>query len=67
MRKHRIQNIIVEHLVSSMEEKETVLETVETYDSVPKKLQLQLEFKKLEMQERLEMEKSQRQEREQQG
>ena len=66
MRKHQIQNIIVEHLVSLKVFEETVLETVEASDPELKKLQLQLEFKKLEMQERLEMEEKQRQEREQQ-
>ena len=66
MRKHQIQNIIVEHLVSLKVFEETVLETIETSDSELKKLQLLLEFKKLEMQERLEMEEKQRQEREQQ-
>ena len=59
MRKH--QRITVKYTVSLK-----VLETVETSDSELKKLQLQLEFKKLEMQERLEMEEKQRQEREQQ-
>ena len=44
----------------------TVLETFETSDSELKKLHLQLEFKKLEMQESLEMEEKKRQEREQQ-
>lgn len=66
MRKHQIQDIIVKHLVSTQVFQETVLETYETSDSELKKLQLQLEFKKLEMQERLEMEEKQRQEREQQ-
>ena len=65
MRKHQIQNIIVKHLVSSKFFDEIVLETVETSDSKLKKLQLQMEFKKLKMQERLEMEENQRQEREQ--
>ena len=46
MRKHQIQNIVVEHLVSLKVFDETVLETVETSDSELKKLQLQLEFKK---------------------
>ena len=64
MRKH--QSIIVKNIVSLKVLEETVLETVETSDSELKKLQLQLEFKKLEMQERLEMEEKQRQEREQQ-
>ena len=63
MRKHQIQNIIVELLVSLKVFEETVLEKVETSDSELKKLQLQLEFKKLEMQERLEMEEKQRKER----
>ena len=49
MRKHQIQNIIVEHLVSLKVFEETVLETVEASDPELKKLQLQLEFKKLEM------------------
>ena len=66
MRKHHIQNIIVEHLVSLKDFEEIVLETVETSDSDLRKLQLQFEFKKLEMQERIEMEEKQRQEREQQ-
>ena len=66
MRKHHIQNIIVEHLVSLKDFEETVLETVETSNSDLRKLQLQFEFKKLEMQERLKMEEKQRQEREQQ-
>lgn len=63
MRKHQIQNIIVEHLVSLKVFEEPVLETVKTSDSALKKLQLQLEFKKLEMEERLEMEDRERQER----
>ena len=46
MRKHQIQNVVVEHLVSLKVFDETVLETVETSDSELKKLQLQLEFKK---------------------
>ena len=46
MRKHQIQNIVVEHLVSLKVFNETVLEIVETSDSELKKLQLQLEFKK---------------------
>ena len=50
MRKHQIQRIIFKHLVSLQVFKETVLETVETSDSELKKLQLQLEFKKLEIQ-----------------
>ena len=62
-RKHQIQNIIVKLLVSLKVFEETVLETVERSDSELKKLQLQLEFKKLEMQERLEMEEKQRKER----
>ena len=66
MRKHQIQNVIVDHLVSFKVSEETVLETVEKSDSELKQLQPQLEFKKLEMQERLEMEEKQRQEREQQ-
>ena len=57
MRKHQIQNI-VEHLVSFKVFEQTVLETVETSDSELKKLQLQLEFKKLEMQEGLRWKKS---------
>ena len=65
MQKHQIQDIVVKHLVSVQVFEETVLETFETSDSEFKKLQLQLEFKKLEMQERLEMEEKQRQEREQ--
>ena len=67
MRKHQIQNIIVKHLVSLKVFEETVSEKVETSDSELKKLQPQLEFSKLQMQERLEMEEKQRQEREQQG
>ena len=66
MRKHQIQNTIVKHLVNLKVFEGTVLETVETSDSELKKLQLQLEFKKLGMQERLEMEEKLRQEREQQ-
>ena len=66
LQKHQIQDIIVEKLVSLKVFKETVLETVETSDSELKKLQLQLEFTKLEMQEGLQMEEKQRQEREQQ-
>mgnify|MGYP000123268418 CR=1 FL=1 len=66
MRKHQIQNIIVKHLVNLKVFEGTVLETDETSDSELKKLQLQLEFKKLGMQERLEMEEKLRQEREQQ-
>ena len=49
MRKHQIQNIIGEHLVSLKVFEETVLETVEASDPELKKLQLQLEFKKLEI------------------
>ena len=66
MRKHQIQNIIVKYLVNLKVFEGTVLETVETSDSELKKLQLQLEFKKLGMQERLEMEEKLRQESEQQ-
>ena len=66
MRKHQIQKLIVKHLVSLKVFEETVLETVETSHSELKKVQLQLEFKKLETQERHEMEEKQRQEREQQ-
>ena len=65
MRKHQIQSIIVKHLVTLKVFEETVLETVETSDSELKKLQLQLEFKKLGIQERLEMEEKKMQEREQ--
>ena len=57
---------MVKHLVSVQVFKETVLQTVETSDCDLKKLQLQLEFKKLEMQERLETKEKQRQERDQQ-
>ena len=60
-RKHQIQNTIVKLFVSLKVFEEAVLETVETSDSVLKKLQLQLEIKKLE---RLAMEEKQRQERE---
>ena len=66
MRKHQIQNIIVKHLVSLKVFEEVFSEKVETSDSGLKNLQLQLEFKKLQMQERLEMEEKQTQEREQQ-
>ena len=61
LRKHQIQNTIVKLFVSLKVFEETVLETVETSDSVLKKLQLQLEIKTLG---RLEMEEKQRQERE---
>ena len=61
MRRHQIQDIIVKHLVSVQVLEETVLETS---DLELKKLQLLLEFKKLKMQGRLEMEEKQRQERE---
>ena len=54
MRKHQIKNIIVEYLVSLKVIEEPVLEIVETSDSELRKLQLQSEFKKLEVQERLE-------------
>lgn len=56
MRKHQIQDIIVKHLVSLKVFEEAVLETYEAFDSEEKKLQFQLELKKLEMQERLERE-----------
>ena len=56
MRKHQIQHIIVNHLMGL----QVFKETVETSDSELKKLQLQLEFEKLEMQERDEMEEKQK-------
>ena len=56
LRKHQIQNTIVKLFVSLNVFEETVLETVETSNSVLKKIQLQLEIKKLE---RLEMEEKQ--------
>ena len=56
MRKHQIQDNIVKHLVSLKVFEEAVLETYEAFDSEEKKLQFQLELKKLEMQERLERE-----------
>lgn len=59
MRKRQIQEIIVKHLVNLQVFEETVLETFETSDSELKKLQLQLEFKRLE----IEREKEERQER----
>ena len=63
MRKHQIQDVIVKHLLSLKVFEEAVLETYEAFDSEEKKLQFQLELKKLEMQERLEREEKERQER----
>ena len=63
MRKHHIQDVIVKHLVSLKVFEEAVLETYEAFDSEEKKLQFQLELKKLEMQERQEREAKEQQER----
>ena len=55
--------LLSNNLVSLKVFEEAVLETYEAFDSEEKKLQFQLELKKLEMQERLEREEKERQER----